>query len=104
MPRKPCHFRREAALRSARSESARAAYKGALAEFARLGHGGLFADAIREAAIARVLAALIDRNQAARALLAIVPKLESFSRWCRRERPFVRALLAAAAKEKAPTP
>jgi hypothetical protein len=102
MPAEPCRFRRAAQLRTARSERTRTVYASAIRELERRGLSGLLVGVVREAELSRILATLIDRNDADAALLAIVHRIEAFARWCRREHQLVRAQLAAE-KEKAPT-
>jgi hypothetical protein len=92
MPKR-CKWRRRAALASARSIRARACYECGLREFARLGLGELFAPVLREKEVGRQLALMIDRNRAETPLLALVPRLAAFARFCRRERSLVRAIV-----------
>jgi hypothetical protein len=92
MPRKPCRWRRAAALSRPDVEATRAIYASAIREFDRRGHRELFVPAIREKHVGRVLAQLHERGEAGEALTRLIPRLGAFARWARRERAFIREL------------
>lgn len=92
-PRDP--WRRRAALRRADYRDARAEKASFIRNLHRIGCGGLLVGVVREAEIARVLGAAVERGEKSPALVALDTKLESFCRFARRERAFVREQLAA---------
>src|SRR5262245_27709761 len=97
--RRKCRWRRDAALRGKAAAEARACYQGGVHALFAHGFADLLDGAVRAKPISRALAALVERNAAPPALLALVGRFENFARWCRRERAWIRAQIA---KENAP--
>jgi hypothetical protein len=101
-----CNYKRQAALRSGRSRAARARAAHDVREFVRLGCAPLLVGTIREAEIARRLGVSIERSAPGAttdALRNLIDRLESFCRFLRRNRRWLRSQITAAEKEKAPT-
>lgn len=98
----PCPYRSAAAHRRADNQRSRALHAECVREFGKLGVGHLFEGSVREAELNRVLVSCITSGETGAALRGLPDRFEAFVTYCRRNRAWVAALLAAA-KENAPT-
>lgn len=102
----PCPYKRKYALGSDRSRAARARAAQDIRDFVRIGCAPLLAGTIRQAELARRLGLRIERTPCggeADALRHLIDRLDSFCRFLRTDRRWLRAQLAAARKTEGPT-